>query len=71
MAPQIQTFLTTHSMLYIFRAFRNHKQVDPLELPGTSDLTADVDFSYLKSQVHKCMEKTIKANNTRSGVIRL
>jgi len=34
-----------------FRAFRNHKQVHPLELPGTSDLTADVDFSYLKSQV--------------------
>ena len=46
--------------LYIFRAFRNHKQVHPLELPGTSDLTADVDFSYLKSQVHKYMEKTMK-----------
>jgi len=34
-----------------FRAFRNHKQVDPLDLPGTADLTADVDFSYLRSQV--------------------
>jgi len=34
-----------------FRAFRNHKQVDPLDLPGSADLTADVDFSFLKSQV--------------------
>jgi len=34
-----------------FRAFRNHKQVDPLELPGTADLTADVDFNYISSQI--------------------
>jgi len=34
-----------------FRAFRKHKQVDPLDLPGTADLTADVDFGFLKSQV--------------------
>ena len=25
--------------------------MDPLDLPGTADLTADVDFSYLRSQV--------------------
>lgn len=27
-----------------FRAFKKHKQVDPLIMPGTADLTADVDF---------------------------
>lgn len=30
------------------RAFKKHKQVDPLVLPGTADLTADVDFSVIK-----------------------
>lgn len=30
------------------RAFRHHKQQDPLLNPGTADLTADVDFSLLK-----------------------
>ncbi|CAH1163322.1 unnamed protein product [Phaedon cochleariae] len=31
-----------------FRAFKKHKQVDPLVLPGTSDLTADVDFKTIR-----------------------
>ncbi|XP_047538850.1 protein arginine methyltransferase NDUFAF7 homolog, mitochondrial [Vanessa atalanta] len=31
-----------------FRAFHKHKIVDPLENPGNSDLTADVDFSQLR-----------------------
>lgn len=31
-----------------FRAFRRHKQHNPLLEPGTADLTADVDFSVLK-----------------------
>ncbi|CAK1542492.1 unnamed protein product [Leptosia nina] len=31
-----------------FRAFHKHKVVDPLENPGESDLTADVDFSQLR-----------------------
>ncbi|CAH0718958.1 unnamed protein product, partial [Brenthis ino] len=31
-----------------FRAFHKHKLVDPLENPGVSDLTADVDFSQLR-----------------------
>ncbi|XP_072558719.1 protein arginine methyltransferase NDUFAF7, mitochondrial isoform X2 [Paramormyrops kingsleyae] len=31
-----------------FRGFRGHKLHDPLEAPGTADLTADVDFSYLR-----------------------
>ncbi|XP_018568373.1 protein arginine methyltransferase NDUFAF7, mitochondrial [Anoplophora glabripennis] len=32
-----------------FRAFKKHQQVDPLVLPGTADLTADVDFSLLRN----------------------
>ncbi|NWQ78048.1 NDUF7 methyltransferase, partial [Columbina picui] len=31
-----------------FRGFRNHKLHDVLSAPGTADLTADVDFSYLR-----------------------
>ncbi|XP_058800813.1 protein arginine methyltransferase NDUFAF7 homolog, mitochondrial [Phymastichus coffea] len=31
-----------------FRAFKQHKQCDPLLKPGSADLTADVDFSLLK-----------------------
>ncbi|KDN51336.1 DUF185-domain-containing protein [Tilletiaria anomala UBC 951] len=31
-----------------FRAFKQHKIVDPLEDPGTADLTANVDFTHLK-----------------------
>lgn len=34
-----------------FQAFKNHKQHDPLSEPGTADLTADVDFDFLKDQV--------------------
>uniref|UniRef100_A0A1I7TNM3 Protein arginine methyltransferase NDUFAF7 n=1 Tax=Caenorhabditis tropicalis TaxID=1561998 RepID=A0A1I7TNM3_9PELO len=37
----------THS----FRAYKKHKQVDPLANPGEVDLTADVDFGYLSSLV--------------------
>ena len=36
-----------------FRAFRNHKQHDPLVDPGTADLTADVDFSLVKKIAEK------------------
>ena len=36
-----------------FRAFKEHKQVDPLVEPGSSDLTADVDFSALKNVAQK------------------
>ncbi|KRT81725.1 hypothetical protein AMK59_6275 [Oryctes borbonicus] len=32
-----------------FRAYKKHKQHDPLLEPGTADLTADVDFSALKN----------------------
>ncbi|GCC22717.1 hypothetical protein chiPu_0001105 [Chiloscyllium punctatum] len=31
-----------------FRGFRGHQQHDVLTAPGTADLTADVDFSYLR-----------------------
>ncbi|CAH0390856.1 unnamed protein product [Bemisia tabaci] len=34
-----------------FRAYKNHKQIHPLESPGSADLTADVDFAYLRSVV--------------------
>ncbi|WFD43321.1 hypothetical protein MPSI1_001982 [Malassezia psittaci] len=34
-----------------FRAFRNHKIVSPLELPGQSDLTANVDFTFLSHAI--------------------
>lgn len=32
-----------------FRAFKSHKIVNPLDAPGTADLTCNVDFSYLKN----------------------
>lgn len=34
--------------ILIFQGFRNHKLHDVLRAPGTADLTADVDFSYLR-----------------------
>ncbi|XP_064099152.1 protein arginine methyltransferase NDUFAF7, mitochondrial-like isoform X2 [Macrobrachium nipponense] len=34
-----------------FRAFKNHSLHDPLCEPGTADLTADVDFGFMKEQV--------------------
>lgn len=34
-----------------FRAFKNHKMVDVFHRPGECDLTADVDFGYLKEAV--------------------
>lgn len=34
-----------------FRGFRNHQLHDPLEEPGSADLTADVDFSYLRENI--------------------
>ncbi|XP_011565044.3 protein arginine methyltransferase NDUFAF7 homolog, mitochondrial [Plutella xylostella] len=36
-----------------FRAFHKHQVVDPLENPGTCDLTADVDFSQLRMAASK------------------
>lgn len=35
-----------------FRAFKNHKPWHPLMDPGEADLTADVDFSYLKNHLN-------------------
>ncbi|KAJ6610722.1 S-adenosyl-L-methionine-dependent methyltransferase [Mycena sp. CBHHK59/15] len=34
-----------------FRAFKSHEIVDPFHMPGECDLTANVDFSYLKEAV--------------------
>lgn len=36
-----------------FQAFHKHKVVDPLENPGASDLTADVDFQQLRIAASK------------------
>lgn len=35
-----------------FRAFRDHQLWDTLKEPGTADLTADVDFGYLKRHIN-------------------
>ncbi|XP_039288263.1 protein arginine methyltransferase NDUFAF7, mitochondrial isoform X2 [Nilaparvata lugens] len=32
-----------------FRAYKGHKQIDPLHDPGSADLTVDVDFNFLKN----------------------
>jgi NADH dehydrogenase [ubiquinone] 1 alpha subcomplex assembly factor 7 len=34
-----------------FRAFKNHESWPPLRSPGEADLTADVDFGYLKNHL--------------------
>jgi NADH dehydrogenase [ubiquinone] 1 alpha subcomplex assembly factor 7 len=36
-----------------FRAFKDHKIWDPLKEPGSADLTADVDFGYIRKQVEE------------------
>ena len=36
-----------------FRAFKRHELHDPLNEPGCADLTADVDFGYLKRHCEK------------------
>ncbi|KAI9347938.1 S-adenosyl-L-methionine-dependent methyltransferase [Zopfochytrium polystomum] len=36
-----------------FRGIRNHQFTSPLSMPGDSDLTADVDFSYLAQAAKK------------------
>lgn len=37
--------------LIFIKGFRNHKLHNPLEEPGSADLTADVDFSYLRENI--------------------
>ena len=39
-----------------FRAFKNHQIHDVLKDPGSADLTADVDFAYMRRQ---CSEHTL------------
>ena len=34
-----------------FRAFKDHQIWDPLREPGKADLTADVDFGFLKRHI--------------------
>ncbi|XP_065172229.1 LOW QUALITY PROTEIN: protein arginine methyltransferase NDUFAF7 homolog, mitochondrial [Atheta coriaria] len=36
-----------------FRAYKQHKQHDPLVDPGSADLTADVDFGVLQKAIHQ------------------
>lgn len=40
--------------LVYLQGFKDHKLYDPLQNPGSADLTADVDFAYLK---HCCGDK--------------
>ncbi|XP_048736959.2 protein arginine methyltransferase NDUFAF7, mitochondrial-like isoform X2 [Ostrea edulis] len=53
-----------------FRGFKDHKLYDPLQNPGSADLTADVDFAYLK---HCCGDKVktfgpVTQNNFLNGM---
>jgi NADH dehydrogenase [ubiquinone] 1 alpha subcomplex assembly factor 7 len=47
--------VTVHILVYSAyssrQAFKNHKIVDIFEEPGTADLTANVDFTYLKESL--------------------
>lgn len=47
-----QTLTSSHSICGLYttpmQAFKDHKIVDPLLTPGQCDLTANVDFAYLK-----------------------
>lgn len=46
-----KTIDKAHFNIFILQAFRKHQQVDPLISPGAADLTADVDFSYIRNAV--------------------
>lgn len=48
--------------LYQLKAFRKHKQVHVLDGPGTADLTADVDFAFLKHSIENNDGKKILQN---------
>lgn len=50
--PDTSRIHTTRSNRDTFRAFRNHQPHQPLKDPGEADLTADVDFGYLKQQLN-------------------
>ena len=51
-----QTLCDFNMMPFFVRGFRGHALHDVLTEPGTADLTADVDFSYLKRH---CSEHTV------------
>jgi len=42
-----------------FRGFKNHSVWDPLKDPGSADLTADVDFGFLKRMVQQKGQYTL------------
>ena len=46
-------FYILKAKLLYTQAFKNHELTDPLMEPGTADLTADVDFSYLTKIAEK------------------
>lgn len=35
------------------RAYKNHQLVNPLKNPGKQDITADIDFGYLRSLIEE------------------
>ena len=42
--------------IYYLQAFKNHKLHDPLKDPGLADITADVDFAFLRRAVEDTRE---------------
>lgn len=42
--------------MLLLQAFKNHEVHDPLKDPGQADITADVDFAFLKRSVEAANE---------------
>lgn len=57
MALAIHSVMITICTLHLFQGFRNHKESNVLEDPGTMDLTADVNFSIIKNMVNEKGQK--------------
>lgn len=42
---------TTNSFCFSIKAIKNHKIISPMSDPGSADLSADVDFAFLKEAI--------------------
>ncbi|KAL7416202.1 S-adenosyl-L-methionine-dependent methyltransferase [Mrakia frigida] len=47
-----------------FRAFKSHSSLSPFTSPGTSDLTANVDFTYLTSLLPRPTSSSLSSSST-------